>query len=455
MGSLTKIPEQLRLSIGAICGPTFAIIDGDQLDHEQVCYRQVLQGIPECIVPVGQVLVIFRPEQLRQHQPCSSDQGCQFQTIDLETLPDAHFILRSWFPPLTYQDSSWREASVSIGGLLVAGKYVHQKSRGMPPLWKFACWSQDWSQEEGSWEQFDVAFRSDEQYCVTCYRQAYQASPKVYDESLEVVKESFLEQEREELLKRLQSQLAQTGNPAIFPISPAHQQEKGGEYRLDIAFIPDQSGLRNNYQSKFLIVPFIPVFVGELHYVVPIGDFAVEYVSDAIKSALEESFLKEYRLYELFDYKDNLIELLANIGIFRDLWEETVHVGSDPFIKKYPGGWTFLRDQHRQSMSTIDFMTIEPGYQKYPVWSNSGSGALAAAIVQDLLHPESRERTYSMKGWTQNMEISWIERAFRQTTVALRKNYKGLWEITAPVCLLGEHVYSSETLHFVKNGRGR
>jgi hypothetical protein len=455
--NLNMLPEQLILSIGATCGPTFVIIDGYHLDHAQVCYDQILQGIPEEILHVTQVIMILTPDQLKKHQPPASHTACNLQAIDLETIPEDHLILRSWFPPLSYQENVWKEASISIGGLLVAGKYLQQKRQDVASSWKFSSWSLDWSLENGGWERFEVSTELDGRSRITCYREEYRAPKRVYDSTLDALKNYFLENEREKILEGLHHQLLQDQSNNLFSTFQAAPISLDNGYYLDIAFIPDQSASRDEYEHSFLIVPFIPVFVGELHYVVPVGDFSVEYFGNALESVLKELSLKEYRLYyelyELFDYEDNIIDLLSNIGIWRDQWEESAHVGSEHFIKKYPGGWTFLKDEEKEKTAPIDFITVEPGYQKHPVWSNSGSGALAAAIVQDLLHPGDREQTYEMKGWTQSMETTWIERAFKQHTLGIRKRSDGLWEVRAPVRMLGEYRCTGDNLEFVRGGR--
>ncbi len=445
-----KFPDQLTLHIGAICGPTFAIIDGEQLHHDQICYNEVLHGIPENIVNVNQVIIISTPEQLKCHGLTCSKQECNFKKMCLDTIPADHFILRSWFPPFTYQSGDWIEASLSVGGLMVAGKYLQEKSRNEASLWKFVFWSRDWCQDKEGWEKFEVSTEK-ELLRVRFYREDYRAPVKVYDKSREVLESYFLlEEERERILERLRTRfLEKQGKSAFYQLFLSF--ESG--YRPDIAFIPEQIISKNEYENKFLAIPFIPVFVGELHYVVPIGEFSVEYFEEAIEPLLEESFLRGYRLHELFDYEDNITELLTNIGVLRDFWEETAYFGSEPFIKKYPGGWTFLEDRPANNSSRINFMTIEPEYPRHPVCSNSVSGALAAAIVQNLLNSGEKQHVYKMKGWTQDMETTWIEEVFDQDAIDIRKGENGLWEARAPAHMLGEYICTNHDLQFVRSGR--
>ncbi len=450
-----KFPDRLTLHIGAICGPTFAIIDGDQLDHENACYNDILQGIPENILNVNQVIMICIPEQLRCHHPlCSSEQICNFKTINLETIPENHLILRSWFPPFTYRAGEWKEASISVGGLMVAGKYLQQKSGDEASLWKFVFWPCDWRQDKGGWERFEVSAER-ELLRVRLYREDYRGPVKVYDRSREVLESYYLLEEKERIFERLRTRFLEKQEKGALHTFQQPSLNFDSGYRPDIAFIPDQAASKNEYENKFLAIPFIPVFVGELHYVVPIGEFSVEYFEEAVEPLLEESFLRGYRLHELFDYEDNITELLANIGVFRDFWEETAYFGSEPFIKKYPGGWTFLEDGSANTSSRINFMTIEPEYPRHPVCSNSVSGALAAAIVQNLLYSGEEQRVYKMKGWTRDMETTWIEHVFDQDTVDVQKGEDGLWEARAPAHMLGEYICTNHDLQFVRRGRGR
>ena len=446
--------HQLTIQIGAICGPTFAIIDGNQFYPEDICYYEILQGIPEYILRVNQIIMLFTPEHLKNHAPVCSDAPCNFKTIDVDSLPDDHIILRFWFSDLSCQGCEWKEASVSIGGVLVAARYMQQAYPQSDSCWRFASWSRDWCQAEGSWETFEAVADSNGFFRVLCHRQDFQAPLCVYEQAQDVLQSYFLEEEKEKILRKLHLLFSEQWeeSPRKYR-QPSMQLEQ--EYRLDIACIPEQSGLKTYYESKFLVIPYIPVFVGELHYVVPVGDFASDYFMEAVET-VSEGCLQAYRLSELFDYPETSIELLTNLGVLRDQWEETAYFGVEPFITKYPGGWTFVEDRCRiNDVSQLNFMTIEPEYPSSPLCSNSGSGALAAAIVQDLLHPPGEDsKRYCMKGWMQRMEPTWIERSFKHDTIDIIKRKDGKWEAVAPVRMLGEYVCSQEVLQFIRDGRG-
>ncbi|GAK59390.1 hypothetical protein U27_06374 [Candidatus Vecturithrix granuli] len=431
--------NQLTVHIGAICGPTFAIIDMNQLCRDEICYYEILQGLPEHILRVNQIIMLFAPEYLKNHTPICSDISCNFEKIDVNSLPDDHIILRFWFSDITGQGDNWKEASVSIGGVMVAAKYMQQAYPQSDFCWRFASWSHDWCQAEGSWETFEAMAEPDGFFRVLCHREDFQAPLCVYEQAQDVLQGYFLEEERERILRKLH---------LLFSEKPLEQ-----DYQIDIACIPEQSGSKMHYESKFLIIPYIPVFVGELHYAVPIGDFASDYFMEAVETVSDEC-LQAYRLSELFDYPDTSLDLLTNLGVLRDQWEETAYFGGEPFITKYPGGWTFVEDRCQADSAQVNFMTIEPEYPSSPLCSNSGSGALAAAIVQDLLHPGEGSKRYCLKGWVQRMEQTWIERSFKHDTINIIKRGDGKWEAVAPVRMLGQYVCSHEVLQFIRDGRG-
>lgn len=427
-----RLPKCLDLYVGAICGPTFAIIDGHQLNHEEVCYGQILEGVPENILNVSQVMMLSTPEQLRNHVVCSN-QACNLKSINLETIPKDHFILRTWFPDFNYRSGKWREASISVGGLMTAGKYLHQYRHEVSPPWRFAFWCQ----ETNCWETFEVLPQGDRFVRVRFARENFQAAQEVYDQSQKVLEAYFLDKQKEEFTHLL---------PKISPSSMS-------DHLVDLAVIQARYGTNMDYEEP-QIVPFIPVFVGELHYVVPIGEFLRKSLGREIGGTSLQPYMRICEeLYQLFGGWDSLRDFLHNIGVIRDWWEKSFFDNeSASFMRRYPGGWTFLKDEERNISPYIEFVTLEPEYPIHP-FSNSGSGALAAAIVQNILHPDDKEITYHMKGWTLNMEKTWVERAFRYSTIDIRKSEGGMWEACAPVRMLGKYTCTGDDLKFVKDGR--
>jgi hypothetical protein len=428
-----KMPEGVQLQIGAICGPVIAIIDGTMLDHTNICYDDLIQGIPEELLNVTQIMLITSHDQLRKHVACY--RKCNFQNIDLDALPEDYLILRAWFPALRYSEEEWTEASISIAGMMVAAKYLYGcRSHTSTPL-KMAFWS-GYPGFEG-WEKFEV-FPNGSAFTVRVLREDFKAPDEVYDYSDDFLNNVFFMREKKDKL--------------VDCLRDIHKFKDSG-YMVGIAAI----GSKNDSESKTLLLPFIPIFMGELHYVFPIGQFLRDhFTQERFADALEEDLCVYENICEAFQDWNTLKEFLEMIGVLTDRWEEQAGITMGSPIRKYPGGWT-LFDDESQHERHIHFVTLEPEYPKYPLCSNSCTGALAAAIVQSLLHPAEQSMTYNLKGRTRNLEKTWVERAFSQSdhreTVEIGRNQAGLWEVTAPVRLLAQFKCDKKSLQFVKRGR--
>lgn len=424
-GNSFRIP----LKIGAVCGPIFGVFDMSGMGHH-VCHTSFLQTIPVGLIELSQVLIIMLPEQVKSHQ--CSDERCAFSNADLTKMPEMDFVCRAWFPNEEYDCTEWKEASISIGGAMVAAKHLQNQQNKKDTSWRIGFWCQPTE----TWEILEVFF--DQDGCASAIVHRYDFSPPnlVYSLAENTIKSLDLEGEAKNFMQTLQVSLGNMsdGSKAQFALAVFVDRYKSVSERINLGANPQ-------------FVPFLPIFAGELHNVVPVGNFLRQIL---LADNYSMKRLKPYiRLLEMLrdmpDSNEIQEKILGYFGISKN-WKQK-EIFRDYPMQGTACGWTFFADTppgELLSLFPAKFLSIEPGTPIVPPFGNSASGALTCAVARSMLYPGKDSESSKYRGKTYHEEKPWGERfyahvgATEEKSLVIWKNDKGLWVIRAPVRKVGQ-----------------
>lgn len=428
LGSSFRIP----LKIGAVCGPTFGLFDISGIEYDSDCHVDLLKRIPVGLIGLSQVLVMMHPDQAKKHR--CSDEECAFAHIDSSKIPQVDFICRAWFPNEEYDCAQWKEASISIGGAMVVARHLQIQQGKKDVSWKIAFWCQS----TATWEILEVFSEEYEFMCAVVHRTDFRPPNIVYKLASNTIASLGLEDKAEIFLQTLKKPSKHTGN------------QKKPNFSLTVfADRYKNIGARKNLEANPQLIPFLPIFVGELHNVVPVGHF--------LRNILLGN--NRYIMKSLQPHTD-LIEELRHMPNRSEIQEKVLkyfgivkHWKQKEIFQDYPlhdtgCGWTFFSDAPPKELLSLfpkKFFTIEPGTPIVPPFGNSASGALASAVARTILYPGEGVEDSNYRGKTYNEEKPWGERFFgnsgsgEEKSLTIWKNEEGLWVIRALVHMVGQY----------------
>jgi hypothetical protein len=424
-GNSFRIP----LKIGAVCGPIFGVFDMTGIDSN-ICNNHFLQMIPVGLIELSQVLVLMHPDQVKNHR-CSGER-CAFSRVDCSRMPNADFICWAWFPNEENEVTDWKEASISIGGAMVAAKHLQSKLNRKNASWNFAFWCETTE----TWDILEVFIDQDEYAYAIVYRRDFTPPDLVYTLAQNTVASLGLEDEAETFLQILKASFRHLSNI------------EGPHFALTV-FVDRYKNVneRKNLGANPQFVPFLPIFAGELHNVVPVGNFLRTFL------LFDNPSMKHLKPYM------GLLELLRDMPDRYEVQEKVLdYFGLSPHWKRkeifrdYPlqdatCGWTFFGDTppgELLSLLPIKFLSIEPGTPIGPPFGNSASGALTCAVARSILYPGEEPGRTNYRGKTYQGKKPWGERfygylgATEGKYLVIQKNENGLWVIKAPVHEVGQ-----------------
>jgi len=428
MTSFSEIP----LTIGTVSGPVFGVYDLSSLETENLCHIKLLEQLPSGLLALSQVIMLFHPDQIRNHT--CSNKNCFLSNTSPIKYPEVDYICRAFFPNDGSHYQHWKEASISVGGSILAAKYLKRIKTNSDDKISFAFWS---SQNQ-TWETIDVYQDDDEFYCATLNRQDFSVPHTIYRMASESIPTKEMEDIASKIIENLHSGLQRNIN------------NKMPSFAVTV-FIDSPNGLKNSNSLKanFYFVPFLPIFIGELHYVVPVGEFLQKFIlrkNNAIITSNKSHFNLIEDLKHIFnksDIKQNILRYFCIV----DNWKQEEILIDYP-LKESGGGWTFFKDMNPddfvQAFFPHEFLTIEPGTPFIPPFGNSASGALACAIALDLLYPNSVDSKIKYRGKTDPNSKPWGEGIYNSGAardgkyLSIWKNNNNLWTIRAHTKLVGQ-----------------
>lgn len=436
---LQSTPTPIPLILGSVCGPVFGIFDLTGVQCDGNCHLQRLEEVPLGLIEVSQVLMIFKPDQLREHarnRECTRS-TCPFAGIDAHNIPPVDFICRAWFPNKFGESSAWFEASISISGAMVATEYIRRRRQNDFESCELAFWCE----LTGTWEKLkakageenDTHSSGDTYATVVIDREDFSPPASVTYSSSECADLGL----EEEAIK-----VQQIFNDALSSITTP------SNCRFLVAVF-SSSDLYTEMQSlpkEPQLVPFIPLFMGELQHIVVTGHFLRRIILRKYRKELQSASLKPYAGLILDILRgENPQRVLEYFPIQQQLFEGR---------PKYPMegihcGWTFFRDISEESATDVvpkfprRFFTIEPGFPVLPPFGNSASGALACAIVQSFLYSSQVDERYYFRGETNDANRPWGESINRwnysleQKRLRIWRNSNGKWVVSGLVRIYG------------------
>jgi len=362
---------------------------------------------------------------------------------------DIDYVCRPWFLETHLGEVRFVPASISFGGALFATAYLARKKYQEPNKVTFAYWPPDHGNgDRGSLEKVSISAEYDGDSNAVWYsltRDREFGDKQSVDEAEAKLSSFYPVGDVVDLLTRLRQSV---GN-----------LPKGNQLSLAVADFFRERSRRTRLGLQ--LIPFIPINIGELHNVVPVGEVFgnLRPIIDVPKWRLAFNYWRE--LCQMFSFRSARWNLMGSLGVGdptkRISWETDSPLGS------YRGGWTFVGFQ-KQDPDLLDmpwnFLTLEPGFPFYP-YGNSHTGATAAAIVRRLLGRCNDEGPVLMRGRRLSPENQWIEKAFqRQGTgeeYRWRKTVRvklsdNTCQLVAPVRYLGNWVL--EDSDFVQKGLG-
>jgi hypothetical protein len=426
-------PPKIPLTIGTASGPVFGVFDLTGLDSKYICNFELLELIPTGLIGISQILLIMHPEQVKNHK--CSDEKCLLTQATSVKMPKVDYICRAFFPNEELYFRQWKEASISIGGSMLAARYLNKLKARRDKNWSFAFWSH----KTHTWEGLEVTCGRNGIYCATLHRKDFKPPNSIYQLARNSMPTQEIEEKSTALLKILQS--------AIEKPSDTH----GPCFALTV-FIdhPTNAQSLNNLNVNINFVPFLPIFIGEIQSVVPVGDFLRNFIlqknRSTIISAKPHSQLIE-DLRHIFNHGDIRKQILKYFGIV-DNWKQ------EELLKDYPlrdsgCGWTFFKDcdpnDRFQSAFPNEYLTFEPGIPVIPPFGNSASGALACAVARDLLYDEGSNVAKKYRGKTNSQAKPWGERFYGSSAtsdgkyLSIWKDQEDLWTIQAHTRIFGQY----------------
>jgi len=414
----------IAMNLATVAGPIFSLSDISIIGQSDICHVQLIQQYPAGLLAVSQVLVMMHPNQAKRHQ-CSNE-GCGFFDIDVGKMPEADAICRAWFPNEERESPQWKEASISIGGAMVTAKCLQRLNKERNSSWKIAFWCR----ATRTWELLEVFLEADDYVHLFVHRTDFRPPPEVYESARKSITEYDLEDKAKVFLEILEAY--STSN------------EMNPHFSLAL-FVDRHKELGSHPQ----FIPFLPIFVGETHNVVPVGQFLRDFLlrknRDIINSLKPHTALLE-RLRHMPEKTEIQEEILGFFGIVRN-WQQEDLFFDYPLLNA-GCGWTFFKDRPDEEILSgfpKRFLTVEPGTQGIPPFGNSASGALACAVARSLLYPEIPEGAVHYRGETFNNEKPWGERMPRNRSngtnrsLVIERSSNGLWSVRARVLSAGRY----------------
>lgn len=436
--SLPSMSTPTPLILGSVCGPIFGIFDLTKVQRDTSCHLRRLEEVPLGLIQISQVMMIFRPDQLRSHlenRECTNDL-CPFAGINVSDVPEVDFICRAWLPNEYGNSGDWSEASISFGGAMVAAEYLRRQCHGASNSFNFAFWSR----LTRTWEKLSVDtgqeenMRPDGENCVQVVFDRRDFSPP---ENILYSVSNCADYGLEEEAIKVQT----IYNHALSSL--ASQAEH--LFSVTVFEGPDLFKEAKNLPSYPQLVSFIPIFVGELHHVVVTGDFLRRTIIRKYKKELESESLRPYSNLMLNTLRGENPQKVLEYFPIQQQFEDRAQYP----MESIRCGWTFFRDISENSTDYAvsgfprRFFTLEPGSPGLPPFGNSASGALACAVVQSLLYSCPESERYSFRGETKDGTKPWGERLNRwnygleQKRLSIWKDAGGKWVIHGPVRLYG------------------
>jgi hypothetical protein len=426
-------PPKIPLTIGTVSGPVFGVFDLTGLDSKYICNFELLELIPTGLIGLSQILMIMHPEQIKNHQ--CSDEKCLLSQTTLAKIPKVDYICRAFFPSEELYYRQWKEASISIGGSMLATRYLNKLKAGKDKSWFFAFWNH----ETRTWESLEVACERNGLYCATLHRKDFRPPNSIYQLARKSMLTEELEEKATELLKILQAAIEKPNHSKIPSFALTVFVENPGSVQ-----VPNSLNVNINF------VPFLPIFVGEIQNVVPVGDFLRNFILQKNRGAIisakpYSNLIKDLR--HIFHHGDIRKHILKYFVIL-DSWKQ------EELLKDYPlkdsgCGWTFFKDcdpgDHFQSSFPHEYLTLEPGAPVIPPFGNSASGALACAVAHNLLYDEESNIAKKYRGKTNSEDKPWGERFYGSSAasdgkyLSIWKGQNDLWTIRAHTRIFGQY----------------
>jgi hypothetical protein len=213
-------------------------------------------------------------------------------------------------------------------------------------------------------------------------------------------------------------------------------------YHADIVFqVVDTQKNNNPFSPNHLfLVPAIPVDIGELHYVIPVGKFLKKLFSN-IRKHIPEKLMKHLYspalLNQMFLHQPKREKIVYDFSEFSKGDRHGL-----TFFESLDFGWTFVDDHpanYLDKNGIYDYLTLEPHFHGEP-FGYSLSGAVAAAEAIWKLYPGKGNQTYKMRGRTIDSSGQNELKVFKENTnatsfIEIKRNNAGTWEILSPVFL--------------------
>lgn len=441
------LPPKIPLTIGTVSGPVFGIFDLTELNLQNICNLDLLKMIPTGLIDLSQIIMVMHPDQIKNHR-CLNEK-CNFTNVVSEETPDTDYICRAFFPSEGLYYLQWKEASISIGGSMLVARYLNNLKERKNKNWFFAFWSQ----KTCTWERLEISCDGNGLYCAKLHRKNFRPPDNLYKCAQRSMPTKESEEKAAELSTVLQAGIKKPDNMKASGFELAVFAEKS-----ERAEPPDSnnqgsdrlSEVTNISNEQINLVPFLPIFVGEVQNVVPVGDFLRNFIflenRSTILSTKPFSNLIE-NLRHFFNRTNARKQIFKYFGIV-DNWRQ------EELFQDYPlndsgCGWTFFNDRDPgdplASIYPQEFLTFEPGTPVIAPFGNSASGALACAIAGNLLYNEKNGIAKKYRGKTNAADKPWGERFYGSSAdsdgkyLSIWKGQDGLWTIRAHTRIFGQY----------------
>lgn len=230
----------IPLIMGTVSGPVFGLFDISNIEEESFCQINLLRKVPIGLINLSQVIVIMRPDQVKRHQ-CSGNR-CAFSQIDFANIPQVDYVCRAWFPNEESGGNQWPEASISIGGAMLAAYHLREMTTEHDRTWTFAFWSPLTS----TWEILGADSKTDLTGRVTVYRKDFSPPENIYAHAKKSIPSSDIDIKSDQLtdILNLSANNSNGSVDAPFAVTVVHDR-KWGASNLD------------NLGVNYFFVPFL------------------------------------------------------------------------------------------------------------------------------------------------------------------------------------------------------
>lgn len=427
--------KKLLLKIGAVSGQTLWLIDASQFEDKTISLKEdFFPCLPRDMTK--QVALMISPAQQRNLD--SLTKATDVKTTSRGAIPEVDFVVRTWSPILNSGGISWCENFNNFEGMVLAGEHLRQRFPREKKAWRFTTRSK----EHSTWETFEVRFEEPGFADLVLHQKDFQPPQGIHKKALTRLEE-FLGDQAENILGHIQSRIKHS--VARNRISLAVIQGDLGDFDSPHSDTMDRS---------IQLIPFIPVSVAGLHNVVPIGHFSKDLHKIIGQGDWDREFFFYNKLSQIFESEG--IRSKAMEYLVRDTgngipWELDEIEGFG-LGQSYGGHWTFLEDTElddAEYREPYNYLTIDPDSHPY-LLGQSICGAVAAMVVQAMLHPDHMAKTYPLKGWDLSSSTRWTEKAFNIRSMQVSNGPGNLWSIRSPVTIFGELTWTD--LDFIRAG---